>query len=320
MHECKILPLRNMLAFYILKVYDLSISKPEVKMLLKAFAKINWSLDITGKRSDGFHLMDMIMQPVSLADDITLTPSSELSIHTGGYPPSRADESNLAWKAASLLMQTFSIDRGVRIDLFKRIPVGAGLGGGSADAAAVLSGLNLLWNIRLPSEKLEELGLLLGADVPFCLRGGLSRTRGIGEILENHDCRANYWLLIIQPCRALSTRDIFAAFQSSESVRHPMTDEALKALSAGNTALLASSVCNVLEPVSASKCPEISNSISALQDEGAFTAHMTGSGSAVFGAFRSGSAAEKAMKKLSQRYKTIHLCHTQHDSIRIMEA
>lgn len=288
-------------------------------MIIKAFAKINWSLDITGVRPDGYHIMDMVMQPVSLADDISLTPSDDLSIYTDGYPPSRADSTNLAWRAAELLRSSLQIGKGVHIALHKRIPVGAGLGGGSADAAAVLWGLNRMWDLHLPQEKLESIGLSLGADVPFCLRGGLTRTRGIGELLENRTIHANYWLLIIQPCRALSTRQIFSAWETSAAMDHPDTEGVLQALSAGDPALLASSIGNVLEPVSASSCPEIPEAVRDLREAGAFAAQMTGSGSAVFGVFRSGAVAEKAYQRLRSGYRTIHLCHTQHDSLRIVE-
>ena len=288
-------------------------------MLLKAFAKINWSLDITGVRSDGYHLMDMVMQPVSLADEIELTPASDLRIYTDGNPPSRADHTNLAWRAADLLRRTSGTDAGVRISLHKSIPMGAGLGGGSADAAAVLFGLNRLWHLNLSSEKLEEIGLSLGADIPFCLRGGLVRTRGIGELLEDRPCAINYWLLVFQPCRALSTREIFENYHASASLQRPDTENVLSALASGDSSLLAASVGNVLESVSSVRCPEIPEAVSALKAAGAFAARMTGSGSAVFGVFRSRTLAEKARAMLSPRYRSIHLCHTQSDSIRIME-
>ena len=288
-------------------------------MLLKAFAKINWSLDITGVRSDGYHLMDMVMQPVSLCDEIELIPAPEFSLVTDGNPPSRADETNLAWRAAEVLRNACGVREGVRIALHKNIPMGAGLGGGSADAAAVLFGLNRLWRLNLTSEKLEELGLSLGADVPFCLRGGLARTRGIGEILENRPCRINYWMLIFQPCRALSTREIFEAYHSSDDIPRPDTENVLSALASGDSALLSDSLGNVLESVSAVRCPEIPEAVSALKGAGAFAARMTGSGSAVFGVFRSRALAEKARDLLAHQYRILHLCHTQSDSIRIME-
>ena len=288
-------------------------------MLVKAFAKINWSLDITGVRPDGYHLMDMVMQPISLADEIELVPAPDLSIFTDGNPPSRADSSNLAWRAADLLRRECGVRDGVRISLHKAIPMGAGLGGGSADAAAVLFGLNRLWRLGLSAQRLEELGLSLGADVPFCLRGGLVRTRGIGELLEDRVCGINYWLLVFQPCRALSTRDIFEGFHSSVSLRRPDTEQVLSALASGNAPMLAGAIGNVLESVSAVRCPEIPEAVSLLKSSGAFAAQMTGSGSAVFGVFRSRALAEKAKAALSSRYRLIHLCHTQSDSIRIME-
>ena len=288
-------------------------------MLVKAFAKINWSLDITGVRPDGYHLMDMVMQPVSLADEIELVPAAGISIFTDGNPPSRADSSNLAWRAADLLRRECGVRDGVRISLHKAIPMGAGLGGGSADAAAVLYGLNRMWRLGLSAQRLEELGLSLGADVPFCLRGGLVRTRGIGELLEDRVCGINYWLLVFQPCRALSTREIFEGFHASESLRRPDTVQVLSALSSGNALKLACAIGNVLESVSAARCPEIPEAVSLLKSSGAFAAQMTGSGSAVFGVFRSRALAEKAKSTLSSRYRLIHLCHTQSDSIRIME-
>ena len=290
-----------------------------VQMLLEAFAKINWSLDITGIREDGYHLMDMVMQPVSIADEITLEPSATMEITTGGFPHSRADESNLAMAAARTLRDHAGYPHGVRIHLHKRIPMGAGMGGGSADAAAVLFGLNRLWNLNLSAGELEAIGLQIGADVPFCLRGGLTRTRGIGEMLEDHACRTNYWLLIIQPCRGLSTREIFQGYHEAESIRHPETENVLRALESGDLSLLSAAACNVLETVSAVRRPEIAAAVRDLVACGSLFAAMTGSGSAVFGVFRSRNAAVTAMEFLARRYRSVLLCHTQTDSIRIMD-
>ncbi len=287
-------------------------------MRLEAFAKINWSLDIVGIREDGYHMMDMIMQPVSLSDEITLTPACRMSISTDGYPRTRADASNLAMRAAMAVKETAGICESVSVHVHKRIPMGAGLGGGSADAAAVLFGLNRLWKLGFSAEKLEKIGLSLGADVPFCLRGGLTRTTGIGETIEAHVCRINHWLLVFQPCRGLSTGEIFSSWHA-ESAVHPDTLSVLNALENGDTELLSSAAGNVLEPVSAARCPEIRQAVDALRQHGARFAAMTGSGSAVFGLFRSRQDAEHAMKSLSIRWKHIHLCHTQSDSIRVLE-
>ncbi len=286
-------------------------------MILEAFAKINWSLDITGERDDGYHLMDMLMQPVSLADEVTLTPASDLSITTGGWPHSRADDSNLAYRAALALKNESGYHSGVRIHVQKRIPIGAGMGGGSTDAAAVLTGLNRLWKTGLSACDMERIGLSLGADVPFFIRGGLTRTRGIGEVLESHDCLYNYWLIIIQPCPGLSTAQVFSLWKNTGTLIRPDTEKALHALEAGDLSSLCDHIGNVLQGVSETLRPEIIQACDALRKTGAVTALMTGSGSAVFGVFRSPAAARKALAKLSCRYRTIFLCHTQHDSVRI---
>ena len=288
-------------------------------MILEAFAKINWSLDITGLRDDGYHLMDMIMQPVSLSDEITLTSSPFLSITTGGWPPSRADASNLAYRAALALKNRTGYSGGAQIHVQKSIPIGAGMGGGSTDASAVLLGLNRLWQTNLSSSELEKIGLSLGADVPFFIRGGLTRTRGIGELLENHDCKYNYWLVVIQPCPGLSTAQVFSLWHKSEPVQRPDTEKALYALETGDLSSLCKHLGNVLQPVSESLRPEIVNACEQLLSQGAVFSSMTGSGSAVFGVFRSSASAKKAYQALTHTYKTIHLCHTQHDSIRIKE-
>ena len=294
-------------------------SIPEGVMILEAFAKINWSLDITGVREDGYHLMDMIMQPVSLADEVTLTPAADLSITTGGWPPIRADEANLAYRAALALKEASGTPSGVRIHVDKKIPVGAGMGGGSTDAAATLIGLNRLWNVGLPETELEKIGLTLGADVPFFIRGGLTRTRGIGEDLESRECKYNYWLIVIQPCPGLSTGDVFSRWKTGRPENRPDTETALQALEEGDLSLLCSHLGNVLQPVSESLRPEIARACSALSGQGAVFAGMTGSGSAVFGVFRSRTAAEKAICALKTSYKTIFLCHTQHDSVRFVQ-
>ena len=288
-------------------------------MILHAFAKINWSLDITGIREDGYHLMDMLMQPISLHDEISLRLSPELSITTGGFPPSRADETNLAYRAAAALKKETGYPGGAAVHVRKTIPIGAGMGGGSADAAAVLYGLNLLWETGLPRTELERIGLTLGADVPFFFRGGLTRTGGIGELLEEHECKRNFWLVLIQPCPGLSTGRVFSLWKQEELPARPETDAALAALETGNLPALCKSIGNVLQPVASRLRPEISEACRSLQEEQAVTACMTGSGSAVFGVFRNAVSAEKAFRRLSLKYRTVFLSHTQHDSLLVIK-
>lgn len=288
-------------------------------MKIDACAKINWSLDITGVREDGYHLMDMLMQPVSLADEITILPAEKISLTVSGRPLIRADEKNLVWRAADLLRQKFRPDAGCSLHVHKRIPVGAGMGGGSADAAAVLYGLNRLWELGLSQEQLEELGLSLGADVPFCLRGGLTRVTGIGEQIREIPCSRFYWLVVIQPCHGLSTGEVFTAYHAAPASPVSDIDTVSDILENGRTDALPGSLFNVLQPVSCSMQPEIGNAIDALKENHALDAVMTGSGSAVFGVFINAAAARKALGVLSQRWNRIWMCHTDTVSVRIHE-
>ena len=180
-------------------------------MQYKAFAKINWSLDILGQRPDGYHLMDMVMQPVSVCDLITLEPDDALTLTVSGDPYIAPDAHHLALRAAQALRAYTGCTRGAHLHVHKQIPAQAGLGGGSSDAAAVLLGLNKLWELELTMDELCRLALSLGADIPFCLTGGLQRVQGIGEVLQPQSFAPAYPLLIIKPCEGLSTRRVFEA-------------------------------------------------------------------------------------------------------------
>ena len=284
-------------------------------MRLKARAKINWTLDIVGQRADGYHLMDMLMQPVTLADDITLTPAAEITLTTGGSPLLPADEKHLAYRAALALKRHTGYPGGAAIHVEKHIPVGAGMGGGSADAAGVLIGLNRLWGLNLPPEELERIGLTLGADVPFCLRGGLTRTTGIGEHMEDLPCARTWPLVVIQPCEGLSTREIFTAYHEGVVDARPDNNAAARALAIGSTADLSAAMANVMQPVSEARREGITQAIRALRDQGAFAAQMTGSGSAVFGAFADEPSARTAHDALRARWERTYLCETCMESV-----
>ncbi len=279
-------------------------------MLINARAKINWTLDVTGRREDGYHLMDMLMQPVTLCDTIVLTEAEALTLTCGGEPRLDASEDNLALRAARALQARTGCTLGAAIHVEKRIPVGAGMGGGSADAAAVLRGLNRLWALNLSERELEEIGLTLGADVPFCLRGGLTRTTGIGEQMTALPCGRTWPLVVVQPGDALSTGEVFVAYHRGGAARRPDTAAAADALAAGDASRLADSLANVLEPVSRAKRPAIGEAIDALKALGAVAALMTGSGSAVFGVFASDDAADEAEEALLARYERVFRCRT----------
>lgn len=284
-------------------------------MVAKAYAKINWTLDITGIRPDGYHLLDMLMQPVSLYDLITVTPDDDIHISCSGLPQP-TDETNLASRAAKLMRSEAGILNGASIHLHKQLPSRAGMGGGSADAAAVLIALNSLWSLGWPLSRLEALGLRLGADVPFCVHGGLARVRGIGEDITPMQCDTVFELVILRPDAGLDTGNVFKAWR--EVCRRPDTQEAYRAIRTGDLQLLARSAVNVLQPAAEEMCPDIGAYLSALKSSGAIHTLMTGSGSAVYGVFANADAADKAYRLLLPAYDTVLRCKTQTASVEIV--
>ncbi|MDO4484837.1 MAG: 4-(cytidine 5'-diphospho)-2-C-methyl-D-erythritol kinase [Clostridia bacterium] len=284
-------------------------------MKLLARAKINWTLDITGRREDGYHLMDMLMQPVTLADEITLEIADTVTLTCGGSPLLPADEHHLALRAALALQKATGCSKGCAIHVEKHIPVGAGMGGGSADAAGVLYGLNILWELGLSPAALEAIGLTLGADVPFCLRGGLTRTTGIGDVMADQPHAPIHPLCVIQPCEGLSTKEVFTDYHAMPDIVHPATDDALSALLTDDMTAFDKAAGNVMQTVSVQKRPPIEQAIEALRQHGAVTAWMTGSGSAVFGAFNSQADADAACAALKPRWERCWSCATARESI-----
>lgn len=288
-------------------------------MRVEARAKINWTLDIVGRREDGYHLMDMLMQPVTLADTVLLTTADHVTLTTGGSPLLPADGRHLALRAALALKERTGYPGGAAIHVEKRIPVGAGMGGGSADAAAVLAGLNRLWGTGLSQRELEALGLTLGADVPFCLRGGLTRTTGVGEVMEDLPCGRCWPLVVVQPCEGLSTKEIFTAYHEGVVERRPDNAAAAQALLAGDGPALSAAMGNVMQPVSVQRRPDIAAAIDALAAHGAFAAQMTGSGSAVIGAFETAEAADAAYEAVSSLWERVFRAETCMESLVITD-
>ena len=269
-------------------------------MIVQARAKINWTLDVTGRRADGYHLLDMLMQPLALHDTLTLEEADGLSLSIEGADGLQADESNLVLRSARALLQAAGTAHGAVMRLTKRIPMGAGLGGGSADAAAALRGLNALWGAGLSLPDLCQIGEKLGADIPFCLHDAPRRAQGIGEILTPIKSHV-FPLVLVQPCGALSTKEVFQAYHSGAYTR-PDTERALRALEAGDLAALRACAGNVLESASIPLRPAIAEARDDLYRCGARFSQMTGSGSVVFGAFASDTEADGAFQALCTRY------------------
>ena len=276
-----------------------------------AHAKINWTLDILGRRDDGYHLLSMIMQPISLCDTLEITAGEILSLSVeGGSSDIPVDENNIILKATILLRNTFHVSEGASMRLTKRIPSQAGLGGGSADAAAALIGLNRFWALGLSGEELETLGVKLGADVPYCLNGGLCRVEGIGERITALPHAREWPLIVLQPCGGLSTGAVFRAWREAGEHRRAETKQLLNAMEKGDPGLLPRRPGNALESVSIGMQPAIGEAVEALFGLGAVCAQMSGSGSAVFGVFRDEKARDRALAQIHLRWPEAMACKT----------
>ena len=277
---------------------------------VKSRAKINLSLDILGVLPNGYHEVEMIMQQIDLYDLVTVT-----RIETGIEVTSNlyylpTDQSNIAWKAAKLLMERYNIDAGVKIHLEKKVPVAAGLAGGSANAAAVMRGMNELFNLGLGRETMMELGLTLGADVPFCFLEGAAVARGIGEALEPIKGLQNVWVLLSKPNIGVSTREIYKAYDQHEVQRHPNTPLLIQATAESDIACLSGEMYNVLEEVTRSLYPMVTELKRRMHQSGAQAVMMSGSGPTVFGLFTHYDRAQKAEKQLKKWYQQTYLVKT----------
>jgi 4-diphosphocytidyl-2-C-methyl-D-erythritol kinase len=272
---------------------------------IRAPAKINLSLRVVGKRRDGYHLLDTIMVPVSLYDEIEIRktrPASEKINAANGlirvtcdHPLVPGGEKNIAHRAARQLMQRARSEQPVHIHIRKHIPVGAGLGGGSTDAAATLIGLNRLLRLRLSTAELEEIALSVGADVPFFIRARPARARGIGERLYPIRKLAHFWLVIVYPGFPISTARVFNNYRSK--LTKPLVNTSIPS-SLKSFDKLAGLLFNDLESVTFGWYPRLSLIKARLLHEGAAGGLMSGSGSSVFGVFASKRQAARALRQL----------------------
>jgi 4-diphosphocytidyl-2-C-methyl-D-erythritol kinase len=268
---------------------------------LKALAKINLGLDVLGRRENGYHDVRMVMQTIYLYDNVTMEKTEEAGIQLECnlfYLP--VDETNIAYKAAKLLMDEFDIKEGVRIVLDKHIPVAAGLAGGSANAAAVLVGMNRLFSLGLSQQQLMERGVSLGADVPYCVMRGTVLAEGIGEILTPLPPLPKCYVLIAKPGISVSTKTVYEKLDSQEISEHPDIDGILEGLDKQDIYKVASSMGNVLETVTIGDYPIIEEIKDVMKEEGALNAMMSGSGPTVFGIFDDKSKARQAQERMRQ--------------------
>ena len=265
------------------------------ELRLKARAKVNLGLDVVRRREDGYHEVRMIMQTVALCDQLLLKKTKEQGIRLllgeHSYVPS--DEGNLAYRAAALLFEEFKPVSGLEIHLEKHIPVAAGLAGGSSDAAAVLFGINRLFHLGLSLEELQDRGVKIGADVPYCIMRGTALAEGIGEKLTRLPKAPPCTVLLAKPPVSLSTKWVYQNLKVQELTSHPDIDGQICALEEGNLKDLAAKMQNVLETVSVPAHPEIGRIRDIMKENGALNAMMSGSGPTVFGLFEEMENAER---------------------------
>lgn len=293
----------------------------ESSISVRTPAKINLSLDIVGKRTDGYHFMKTVLQTVSVYDVVTLRLREDgqllLSCPHCSHADFPYDENNLAVKAARAFYEaTGTPFSGLEINLEKNIPLQAGLAGGSADAAGVLTALNALHETALTTARLCEIGVTLGADVPFCLTGGTALAEGIGEIILPLPNLPECYIVIAKGAAGVSTAEAFRKYDSILVSRRPDTDEMIAAVAVGNIPRVAELCCNVLE--NTADLADIQAIKSILLENGALCAQMTGSGSAVFGIFEKKRLAFACADELQKAFDYAVVCTPAEAGIEIL--
>ena len=266
---------------------------------LKARAKINLGLDVVRRREDGYHEVRMVMQMLKLYDQIDIEKTQESGILVRSnlsFLPT--DERNIAYKAAKVMIDQFGLEQGVIIRIEKHIPVAAGMAGGSTDCAAVLYGMNKLFGLRLNQKKLRELGVKLGADVPYCLMRQTALSEGIGEILTPISPLQDCPILIAKPSVSVSTRHVYEHLKLDEQTMHPDIDGIVTALADGDLYGVTDRMANVLETVTVPEHPVIDEIKKQMMASGAVNALMSGSGPTVFGIFDDEEKAKKACEDM----------------------
>lgn len=268
---------------------------------LKALAKINLGLDVVRRREDGYHEVRMIMQTIHLYDRLKITKMKTpgIEIHSN-LPFLPVNENNLVYKAGKLLMDEFGIREGVRVDLLKRIPVAAGMAGGSSDAAAMLYGMNQLFGLKLSRQALMERGVTIGADVPYCLMRGTALAEGIGEKLKQLPPMVKCPVLIAKPQISVSTKFVYQNLKLDEHTVHPDIDRLIQDIRNKDLQAAAGDMGNVLETVTIPNYPVIAQIKEQMMHSSAVNSMMSGSGPTVFGLFENEKQAKKAYDDMKQ--------------------
>ena len=267
------------------------------KISINAMAKINLGLDVLRRRENGYHDVKMIMQTVNIYDtlDFVKLQEAKIIVKTDSMELP-TDENNLIYKAAKLLFEKCGVTQGVEITLTKRIPIAAGMAGGSTDAAAALVGINTLFELNLSMDELKEIGVKIGADVPYCIEGGTALSEGIGEILTKLPDAPDCFVVVAKPEISVSTKYVYENLHANELEYHPDIDGMVEAIQKKDLDGVCKRMENVLETVTETKYPIISELKKMLKDAGAENSLMSGSGPTVFAIFKEEETADKALE------------------------
>ncbi|WMJ79706.1 4-(cytidine 5'-diphospho)-2-C-methyl-D-erythritol kinase [Clostridium sp. MB40-C1] len=279
-------------------------------MLVKAYAKVNISLDVVGKREDGYHLLEMIMQNIELYDYLEFEKIRKGIKIECNKPYVPKDERNLAYKAAKLFIDTYDIKEGINIKINKNIPVSAGLAGGSSDAAAVLSAMNEIYGKKVSVKELCSLGLEIGADVPYCIIGGTALCEGIGERVSSLNSFKGHILVLVKPNFGVSTKEVYKNLDINKIYKHPNTETLIKAIERNDIKYVSENMKNVLENVTLKKHTVLRDIKEKMIKMGAMGSMMSGSGPAIFGFFEDMLKAQKCYEHFKEKYNEVFITRT----------
>lgn len=279
-------------------------------MIVKAYAKINISLDVVGKREDGYHLLEMIMQNIEVYDTLRFNKNEAgIKIECNkNYIPT--DKRNLVYKAAKLFIDTYDIKGGIDIYINKNIPVAAGLAGGSADAAATLIAMQRIYNVNSSRKELCKLGLQIGADVPYCIIGGTALCEGIGERVTTLNPFKGHILVLVKPNFGISTKEVYKTLDVNKIYKHPDTKSLIKAIEQNDINYISENMKNVLENVTLKKHTVLRDIKEKMVKIGAIGSMMSGSGPTIFGLFDDMMKAERCYEHFKEQYKEVFITRT----------
>jgi len=279
-------------------------------MELKSFAKINLSIDVVGEREDGYHEVRMIMQSIGLYDVINLNKrNSGIKLYCKDpYVP--CDDRNIVYKALDLIRKKYDVPYGMEIDIDKKIPVAAGLAGGSTNGASAIIGANEIWNLNMSYDDMLSVAKQVGADVSFCIKGGTALAEGIGEKITELPSLGNTYIVLASPNISVSTKEVYNNLKMDEIVARPDIDRMVKAINEGNIKYIGGNMINVLETVTIRKYPIIQEIKRIMVEFGALGSIMSGSGPSVFGLFAHKEGAEKCHNRLIDYMKNVYIVET----------